>query len=51
MVTGVGIGTGLGIGLETEMGTFNLSSIERKADGILKSDSSSDIKYKEMSQE
>jgi hypothetical protein len=44
MVTGVGLGTQLGIGLETEMDAFNLSSIERKADGILKTDLLSDIK-------
>jgi hypothetical protein len=33
----------VGIGLETEMDAFNLASIDRKADGILKSESSSDI--------
>jgi hypothetical protein len=45
MVAGVvGLGTELGIGLKTEMDAFSRSSMERKADGILKSDSSSDIK-------
>jgi hypothetical protein len=57
MVAGVGLGTGLktkmdafkrtsaglGTGLKTEMDAFNRSSMERKADGILRSDSSSDI--------
>jgi hypothetical protein len=41
---GVGLGTERGIGLKTEMDAFNRSSMDRKADGILKSDSSSDIK-------
>jgi hypothetical protein len=41
--TSAGLGTGLGTGLKTEMDAFNRSSMERKADGILRSDSSSDI--------
>jgi hypothetical protein len=46
MFVGVGLGTErgiIGIGLKTEMDAFNRSSMDRKADGILKSDSSSDI--------
>jgi hypothetical protein len=43
-MVGVGLGTERGIGLKTEMDAFNRSSMDRKADGILKSDSSSDIK-------
>jgi hypothetical protein len=39
-----GTPSGCGAGLKTEMDAFNRSSMERKADGILKSDSSSDIK-------
>jgi hypothetical protein len=47
-MVGVGLGTERGIGLKTEMDAFNRSSMDRKADGILKSDSSSDIKYKNV---
>jgi hypothetical protein len=39
-------GVGLGAGLKTEMDAFNRSSMERKADGILRSESSSDIKIR-----
>jgi hypothetical protein len=47
-VLGIGlkIGTELGIGLKTEMDAFKRSSMERMADGILKSESSSDIKIR-----
>jgi hypothetical protein len=41
-----GGGLGAGAGLKSEMDSFKRSSMERKADGILRSDSSSDIKIR-----